>query len=98
MGWNDRLEKDPFIPSESYYEECDRYEAWLQYQNTLAGDTENRLTSQNIDPATLARVNKQETPTRQTTMSRLWARFFGQEEEKSHDESSRRREDAELPF
>jgi hypothetical protein len=98
MGWNDRLEEDPFIPSESYYEECDRYEAWMHYKNTLAGDTEGRLTSQNIDPATLARFNKQETPARQNTMSRLWARFFGHEEEESHTESSKREEDVELPF
>ena len=94
MGWNDRLEKDPFIPSESYYEECDRYEAWLEYQNTLAG----KLTSQNIDPATLARSHTQETPARQNTMLRLWARLFGHEKEESHTESSKREEDVELPF
>ena len=97
MGWNDRLPEDPFIPAESYYEEHDRYAAWLEYQNTCAAETERQLTSQNIDPATLAGKPRQEPPARQPTLSRLWEKFFGQEKE-SHSESPRREEDAELPF
>jgi hypothetical protein len=79
MGWNDRLPEDPFIPAESYYEEHDRYAAWLEYQNICAAETERQLTSQNIDPAMLAGKPSQETPQRRHTLSRLWEKFFGQE-------------------
>ena len=97
MGWNDRLEKDPFIPSESYYEECDRYEEWLRYQNTLAADAEQHLTSQNIDPATLAGPHTQETPAREGIFARLWANFFGhQDYEEKEDTESREKQG--LPF
>lgn len=102
MGWNDRLPVDPFIPSDDYYEEQDRYEAWLEYQNICASDAERQLTSQNVDPAMLARRRTQETPERQPLLSRLWARFFGQENSEKENtaggQNNHRREDERVPF
>jgi hypothetical protein len=95
MGWNDRLPEDPFIPVESYYEEHDRYEAWLEYQNICAAETERQLTSQNIDPAMLAGKPLQETPQRRHTLSRLWEKFFGQE---IASKAGRESDNADFPF
>ena len=97
MGWNDRLPEDPFIPSDSYYEAQYAHEEWMRYIEMCATEEQQKLTSQNIDPATLAGKPLQEPPVRQPTLSRLWEKFFGQEKE-SHSESPRREEDAELPF
>ena len=50
MGWNDRLPEDPNWPFPNQAD-SDAYEAWHEYllEAEAAG-----LTSQNIDPATLA--------------------------------------------
>jgi hypothetical protein len=78
MGWNDRLLEDPFVPSSDYYQERERYEAWLEYMTAQAMESE-RLTSQNINPTQLAKKPSQETPARQSFLSRIWAIIFGQE-------------------
>lgn len=89
MGWNDRLPEDPFIPSAEYYRDRDDYEAWRAYgearlQEELAG-----LSSQNVNPATLASKPTQEAPDRQGMLARLWATIIG---------PRARKEDADLPF
>ena len=65
MGWNDRLPEDPFVPPNDYYEEQDRYEAWLEYTIARAAEHELQLSSQNIAPKELAA--RQQTP---------WYEFF----------------------
>ena len=95
MGWNDRLPEDPFIPSDSYYEAQYAHEEWMRYIEMCATEKQQKLTSQNIDPATLAGKPLQEPPVRQPTLSRLWDKFFGQE---SNSKDSSDKEDAELPF
>lgn len=99
MGWNDRLPEDPFIPSDDYYQAREDYEAWLDYvEAKLREEDELGLSSQNIDPATLAgSKHTQETPARQGFMSRLVARFFGKEVSKNERQETDRT-DAEIPF
>lgn len=99
MGWNDRLPEDPFIPSETYYRDKEDYEAWLDYMEAkLREEDEISLSSQNIDPATLARVKQaQETPSRPGFVSRFMARFFGKEVPKNEQQENNRA-DAVVPF
>jgi hypothetical protein len=99
MGWNDRLPEDPFIPSDTYYQERDEYEAWLDYMEAkLREEDKISLTSQNIDPATLAGATQtQETPERRGFVSRLVAKFFGKEVSKIEQQESLEK-DAGLPF
>lgn len=99
MGWNDRLPEDPFIPSDTYYQERDEYEAWLDYvEAKLREEDETSLSSQNIDPATLARATQtQETPERRGFVSRILAKFFGKEVPKNEQQENNRA-DAVVPF
>ena len=99
MGWNDRLPEDPFIPSDAYYQEREEYEAWLDYvEAKLREEDETSLTSQNIDPATLAGATQtQETPERRGFVSRLVAKFFGKEVSKIEQQESLGK-DEEVPF
>ena len=85
MGWNDRLPEDPFIPSDAYYQEREEYEAWLDYVEAKLREEDTGLSSQNLDPATLAgRTNtQQEAPTRVGFLARLMAKFFGQKKHKT---------------
>lgn len=96
MGWNDRLPEDPFIPSSDYYQEQDRYEAWLEYITARAMEAD-QLTSQNIDPAQLHKPIPQETPARQGIFSRLWAQFFANQDHQKHTDQ-KQRENEVLPF
>lgn len=99
MGWNDRLPEDPFIPSDAYYQEREEYEAWLDYvEAKLREEDETSLSSQNIDPAILARATQtQETPNRRGFVSRIMAKFFGKEVPKNEQQESRG-ENANIPF
>lgn len=65
MGWNDRLPEDPFAPPNEYYEEQDRYEAWLEYTMARAAENDRQFSSQNIAPTELAA--RKQTP---------WYEFF----------------------
>ena len=87
MGWNDRLPEDPFIPSSDYYQEQDRYEAWLEYITARAIEAD-QLTSQNIDPAQLHKPTQPETPAREGIFARLWANFFGHQDHKEHEDTA----------
>ena len=99
MGWNDRIPEDPFIPSDEYYRAKEEYEAWLDYvEARLREEDKVSLTSQNIDPATLAGASQlQETPQRHGFLSRLVAKFFGKEIPKNEQQENDRA-DAEVPF
>jgi len=99
MGWNDRLPEDPFIPSDTYYQEREEYEAWLDYVEAKLREEDAGLSSQNIDPAILAgrQDTQQEAPTRAGFLSRFVAKFFGKKvpQEKQQENT---RTDAEIPF
>jgi hypothetical protein len=99
MGWNDRLPEDPFIPSDAYYREREEYEAWLDYVEAKLREEDTGLSSQNIDPATLAgrKDTQQETPARPGFVSRLMAQFFGKEVPKNEQQENSRT-DEEVPF
>ena len=83
MGWNDRLPNDPYLPPDEYYRNGEEeYNAWLEYVEMRLSEEDARLTSQNLDPAMLAdRSLAQETPQRQSLLSRLRAIIFGQEKQ-----------------
>ena len=70
MGWNDRIENNPYEPYPDYNEQ-DHYEAWVNYQRMCAEETAN-ISSQNVDPAEL-RAAMQEAP---PLLSLLFRRFF----------------------
>jgi hypothetical protein len=55
MGWNDRLPEDPYWPEQNSDREA--YENWLAYLESQLDEAEHAagLTSQNVDPADLAR-------------------------------------------
>jgi hypothetical protein len=98
MGWNDRLPVDPFIPSSDYYQEQDRYEAWLEYVTARAMEAD-QLTSQNVDPAQLKRISQQETPARRTLFSRLWVNIFGDQDKKeTNPETAGSAANQDVPF
>lgn len=102
MGWNDRLPEDPYTPPESFYRDRDDYEAWLEYvEAQLDADTTSGLSSQNIDPQTLSQNQQQEAPSRQTILSRIWVKIFGQkisEIKKQEGSNNRGEKDASVPF
>ena len=95
MGWNDRMLEDPFIPSAEYYQAKAEYEAREEYEAYLK--QEQGLSSQNIDPATLTTHTQKERPERQGFLSRLTARFFGNQDHQKHTEQ-KQRENEVLPF
>ena len=104
MGWNDRLPTDPYLPPDDYYQSgAEEYNAWLEYVEMRLHEEGRGLTSQNLDPAALAgRLPVQETPVRQSFLSRIWAIIFGQEKpaRKSIRETGERvsTETTDLPF
>jgi hypothetical protein len=70
MGWNDRVENNPYEPYPDYTEQ-DHYEAWMHYQELCR---QERPTSQNIDPATLSTAGPP------TLLARIFTRILGQPE------------------
>lgn len=81
MGWNDRLPTDPYLPPDDYYRNGEEeYHAWLEYVEMRLNEEGCGLTSQNFDPAAATKQTPaQETPARQSFLSRIWAIIFGQE-------------------
>lgn len=87
MGWNDRIEKNPYEPYPDYTEQ-DQYEAWMHYQELCRKDS--GISSQNIDPATMAPQSDG------LSLSRLFARFLGRpnaQQQKEENENEK-----EIPF
>lgn len=97
MGWNDRIENNPYEPYPDYTAQ-DHYEAWMHYQAMCAQD--NGLTSQNINPADFAPPKPTNPQPRQGILSRLWVALFNKapNPEKTNDFDKDRTTIQEMPF
>lgn len=90
MGWNDRVENNPYEPYPDYTEQ-DHYEAWMHYQDLCRHD---RPTSQNIDPADFAAGQPA------TLFSRIIDRLLGQTsgQESQKNQPNQKQQETEIPF
>lgn len=91
MGWNDRVENNPYEPYPDYTEQ-DHYEAWMHYQEVCrqAGG----ISSQNIDPAAVPH------PAKNLVLSRFIFRLLGfsGDQETQKENQNTHQQEKEIPF